>query len=150
MDLMGPVQVESIAEKKYIYVCVDDYSRYTWFKFLREKSDDFDVFKNLATHIQREKALPIIRIRSDHGKEFENIKFDDYCKQEGIKHEFSAPITPQKNGIVERKNRTIQEMARVMLHSKKVPLKFSAEAVNTTCHIHNRITFRLMENSMDI
>ncbi|GAA0154676.1 transmembrane signal receptor [Lithospermum erythrorhizon] len=105
MDLMGPVQVESIAGKKYIYVCVDDYSRYTWVEFLREKSDAFEVFKTLATQIQREKALPIIRIRSDHGKEFENSKFDEYCKQEGIKHEFSAPITPQQNGIVERKNR---------------------------------------------
>ncbi|GAA0149903.1 hypothetical protein LIER_08960 [Lithospermum erythrorhizon] len=147
MDLMGPVQVESIGGKKYIYVCVDDYSRYTWVEFLREKSDAFDVFKNLATQIQREKALPIIRIRSDHGKEFENLKFDDYCKQEGIKHEFSAPITPQQNGIVERKNRTIQEMARVMLHAKKVPLKFWVEAVNTSCHIHNRITMRPGSNS---
>ncbi|GAA0162654.1 hypothetical protein LIER_18696 [Lithospermum erythrorhizon] len=81
------------------------FSKYTWVEFLREKSNAFDVFKTLAIQIQREKALPIIRIRSDHGKKFENLKFDDYCKQEDIKHEFSTPITPQQNGIVERKNR---------------------------------------------
>ena len=140
MDLMGPMQVESIGGKRYVYVCVDDFSRYTWVEFLREKSDTFEVFQKLATQLQREKGIPIVRIRSDHGKEFENAKFQAFCTQEGIKHEFSAPITPQQNEIVERKNRTIQEMAKVMLHAKKVPTKFWAEAVNTTCHIHNRIT----------
>ncbi|GAA0164151.1 hypothetical protein LIER_19856 [Lithospermum erythrorhizon] len=142
MDLMGLVQVERIGGKKYIYVCVDDYSRYTWVEVLREKSDAFAPFKQLATQIQREQETHIIRIRSDHDKEFENAKLDEYCSQEGIKHEFSAPITPQQNDIVERKNRIIQEMARVMLHSKKMPIKFWGEAVNTACHIHNRITLR--------
>ncbi|TYK23179.1 gag-pol polyprotein [Cucumis melo var. makuwa] len=63
-------------------------------------------------------------------------------EQTGIHHEYSAPITSQQNGVVERKNRTLQEMARVMIHAKSLPLHFLAEAVNTTCHIHNRITIR--------
>ncbi|PNX57810.1 serine/threonine protein kinase SRPK1, partial [Trifolium pratense] len=61
---------------------------------------------------KREKESIIIRVRSDHGKEFENAKFYDFCASEGIQHEFSAPITPQQNGVVERKNRTLQESAR--------------------------------------
>ena len=56
----------------------------------------------------------IIRIRSDHVKEFENGIFSDYCNKHDIAYEFSAPKTPQQNGVVERKNRTLQEMARVM------------------------------------
>jgi transposase InsO family protein len=50
-----------------------------------------------------------VRIRSDHGREFENSKFEELCRSYGIKQEFSAPITPQQNGVVERKNRVIQE-----------------------------------------
>ncbi|GAA0172339.1 hypothetical protein LIER_26184 [Lithospermum erythrorhizon] len=71
MDLIGPMQVESIGGKEYIYVCVDDFSRYTWVEFTREKSDQ------LIIQLQREKRLTIIRIRSDHGKEFENSKFNE-------------------------------------------------------------------------
>jgi transposase InsO family protein len=85
------------------------------FQEAREKSDTFDVFKDLCTQLQREKDNVIVRIRSDHGKEFENAKFTEFCSSEGIKHEFSSPITPQQNGVVERKNRTLQESARVML-----------------------------------
>ena len=62
----------------------------------------------------------IIRIRSDHGKKFENSVFSDYCNKHGIAHEFSTPKTPQQNGVVERKNRTLQEIAKVMINSKKL------------------------------
>ncbi|GAA0161969.1 hypothetical protein LIER_18164 [Lithospermum erythrorhizon] len=53
MDLMGPVQVECIYGKKYIFVCMDDYSRYTWVKFLRKKLDAFAAFKQLATRFRK-------------------------------------------------------------------------------------------------
>ncbi|KAK2429199.1 gag-protease polyprotein [Trifolium repens] len=124
MDLMGPMQVESLGGSRYAFVVVDDFSRYTWISFLKEKSDTFEEFKDLCTRLQREKDSPIIRIRSDHGKEFQNSKFAEFCSTEGIAHEFSSPITPQQNGVVERKNRTIQEAARVMLHAKKLPYYF--------------------------
>ncbi|CAJ2662295.1 unnamed protein product [Trifolium pratense] len=139
---MGPIQVESLGGKKYVLVVVDDFSRYTWVNFIREKSETFEEFKNLCLQLQKEKDCGIVRIRSDHGKEFENSKFADFCAAEGITHEFSSPITPQQNGVVERKNRTLQESARVMLHVKNVPYKFWAEAMNTACYIHNRVTLR--------
>jgi transposase InsO family protein len=101
------------------------------------------VFKELCTQLQREKGCGIVRIRSDHGTEFENSRFDEYCTEKGIKHEFSSPITPQQNGVIERKNRTLQEFARVMLHAKHLPYSFWAEAMNIACHIHNRVTLRI-------
>ena len=104
-------------------MCVDDFSRFTWIDFLREKSETFDIFKKLCKRLKNEKDVnigKIIRIRSDHGKEFENGIFSDYCNKHDIAHEFSAPKTPQQNGVVERKNRTPQEMARVMINSKKL------------------------------
>ena len=142
MDLMGPMQVESIDGKMYVLVVVDDFSRFTWMNFIREKSDTFDVFKDMGTQLQREKNCGIVRIRSDHGTEFKNAKFDEYCLGERIKHEFSSPITPQQNGVVERKNRTLKESARVILHAKHLPYRFWVEAMNTTCHIYNRVTLR--------
>jgi hypothetical protein len=142
MDLMGPMQVESLGGKRYAFVVVDDFSRYTWINFIREKSDTFEVFKELCLKMQREKGFGIVKIRSDHGKEFENSKFSEFCSSEGISHEFSAPITPQQNGVVERKNRTLQESARVMLHAKDLPQNLWAEAMNTACYVHNRVTLR--------
>jgi hypothetical protein len=87
-----------------------------------------------------------MRIRSDHGREFENSKFGEFCLSYGIQYEFSSPITPQQNGVVERKNMVIQEMARVMIHSKNLAQHFWGEAVNTTCHIINRVYLRLETN----
>jgi len=142
IDLMGPMQVESIGGKRYVLVIIGDYLRFTWVNFIREKSDTFDVFKDLCTQLQREKDCGIVRIRSDHGTEFKNAKFDKYCLGGGIKHEFSSPITPQQNGVVERKDKTHQEPARVMLNAKHLPYHFWAKAMNTTCHIHNMFTLR--------
>ena len=78
----------------------------------------------LCKRLQYEKGVPIIKIRSDHGKQFENARFESFCEKNGIKKEFSAPKTPQQNGVVERKNRVIQEMARVVLLNKQIPQMF--------------------------
>ncbi|KAA0060126.1 gag-pol polyprotein [Cucumis melo var. makuwa] len=128
--------------EKYVLVVVDDYSRFTWVRFLKGKLDTGKLCINLCLNLQREKSQKIIRIRCNHGNEFENEDLNNFCQTEGIHHEFAAPITPQQNGVVERKNRTLQEMARVMIHAKNLPLNFWAEAVNTACHIHDRVTTR--------
>ncbi|XP_019179849.1 PREDICTED: uncharacterized protein LOC109175046 [Ipomoea nil] len=81
-----------------------------WVYFLREKSEAFNAFKTLCTRVQKEKDESIIqiqRLRSDHGKEFENSLYSDFYSENGIAHEFSAPRTAQQNGVVERKNRTL-------------------------------------------
>jgi hypothetical protein len=67
------------------------------------------------------------------------FKSKKYLEEEGIKHEFSAPYTPQQNGVVERKNRTLIDMARTMLGEYKTPERFWSEAVNTVCHALNRL-----------
>lgn len=70
------------------------------------------------------KIKKIQRIRSNHGREFEKASFNEFCQTKDIFHEFSVLLTPQQNGIVERKNKTIQEMTRVMIHVKSLPLCF--------------------------
>ena len=142
VDLMEPTRTESLGEKRYIRVIVNDFSRYTWVEFLKEKSKACEKLEILYKRLQNEKGVPIVKIRSDHGKEFENARFKSFCEKNGIKKEFSTPKTPQQNGVVERKNQVIQEIVRVMLLNKQIPQKFGGEAVNTSCHIGNRIFFQ--------
>ncbi|GJW99789.1 retrovirus-related pol polyprotein from transposon TNT 1-94 [Tanacetum coccineum] len=82
-------------------------------------------------------------IRTDHGREFDNeVQFCEFCNANRITHNFSAPHTPQSNGVVERKNRTLQEMSRTMLNEQSLPQKFWCSAVDTSTYILNRILIR--------
>jgi transposase InsO family protein len=123
MDLFGPIAYISIDGSKYCLVIVDDYSRFTWVFFLQEKSQTQETLKGFFRRAQNELGLRIKKIRSD----------------EGIKHEFSSPYTPQQNGVVERKNRTLLDMARTMLDEYKTPDRFWADAINTVCYSINRL-----------
>ena len=115
-------------------VVVVDFTRYTQVILLRSKSDAPEYTEALCTRLENEKSLKIDRIRSDNGKEFENSYMESFCTRSGISQELSTPITPQQNGVVERKNRVIQEMARAMLHNKDVARNLWGEAINTACH----------------
>ena len=119
MDLFGPVAYISIGGNKYGFVIVDDFSRFTWVFFLQDKSEVQETFKKFARRAQNEFEVKIKRIRSDNGSEFKNTSIEKFLDEEGIKHEFSAPYTPQQNGVVERKNRTLIEAARTMLDEYK-------------------------------
>ena len=142
LDLFGPTQVASIGGMKYCFVIVDDFSRYTWVFFLVHKSDTCDIFKAFSKRVENERSLSIVTVHSDHGGEFSSSSFENYCTSKGYTHTFSAPRTPQSNGVVERKNRTLIEMSRTMLHEYTLPQYFWAEAVHTACYILNRVTFR--------
>nr|GFB14538.1 hypothetical protein [Tanacetum cinerariifolium] len=113
MDLCGPMRVESVNGKKYILVIVDDYSRFTWVKFLRSKDETLDFII---------KFLKMIQV--------------------GISHETSVARSPQQNGVVERRNRTLIEAAHTMLIYAQAPLFLLAEAVATACFTQNRSIIR--------
>jgi transposase InsO family protein len=82
--------------------------------------------------------LRIKKIRSDNGTEFKNSQIEGFL-EEGIKHVFSSPYTPQQNSVVEGKNRTLMDMARTMLEKYKTSDRFWAEAINTACYSINRL-----------
>jgi hypothetical protein len=139
MDLFRPVAYLSIRGSKYGLVIVDDFSRFTWVFFLQDKTETQGTLKCFLRRAQNEFELKVKKIRSDNGSEFKNLQVEEYLEEEGIKHEFSAPYTPQQNGVVERKNRTLIDMARTMLGEFKTPERFWLEAVNTACHAINRV-----------
>ncbi|GJW73655.1 retrovirus-related pol polyprotein from transposon TNT 1-94 [Tanacetum coccineum] len=143
MDLFGPSAVQSYGGNRYTLVIVDDYARYTWTRFLKNKTESFDQFKIFSRKIQNQLGCSIVSIRTDHGREFDNeVQFGEFCNASGITHNFSALRTPQSNGVVKRKNRTLQEMSRTMLNEQSLPQKFWCNAVDTSTYILNSILIR--------
>nr|GEX68108.1 retrovirus-related Pol polyprotein from transposon TNT 1-94 [Tanacetum cinerariifolium] len=143
MDLYGPMRVESVNGKKYILVIVDDYSRFTWVKFLRSKDETSNFIIKFLKMIQVRLKVPVRHIRTDNGTEFVNQTLWDYYEEVGISHETSVARSPQQNGVVERGNHTLFEAARTMLIYAQAPLFLWAEAVVTGCFTQNRSIIHL-------
>jgi transposase InsO family protein len=131
MDLFGPIAYISIDRSKYCLVIVDDYSRFTWVFFLQEKSQTQETLKRFLRRAQNEFGLRIKKIRSDNGTEFNNSQIEGFLEEESIKHEFSSPYTPQQNGVVERKNITLLDMARTMLDETRHRTGFGPRRLTT-------------------
>ncbi|XP_004966968.2 uncharacterized protein LOC101762853 [Setaria italica] len=143
MDIVGPARVRSAGGKWYVLVVVDDFSRYSWVFFLESKDDAFSHVHDLVLKLKNELSNNAVRaIRSDNGTEFKNSRMKVFCAEHGLDHQFSSPYVPPQNGVVERKNRTLVEMARTMLDEHKTPRRFWAEAINTACYVANRIFLR--------
>ncbi|GJS98088.1 retrovirus-related pol polyprotein from transposon TNT 1-94 [Tanacetum coccineum] len=140
-ELIGNLKVnefESGSEDEKYAMVMRDFKKF--FKrrgrFVRQPRDEKKSF-------QRNKDDKNVSIRTDHGREFDNeVQFGNYCVSNGITHNFSTPRTPQSNRVVERKNRTLQEMSRTMLNEQSVSQKFWCNAVDTSTYILNRILIR--------
>ncbi|GJR17002.1 ribonuclease H-like domain-containing protein [Tanacetum coccineum] len=139
MDLFCPTFVSSLMHKKYCLVITNDYSRFSWVFFLRTKDETSEILKNFIKEIENLVDKKVKIIRSDNGIEFKNHVMDEFCREKGIKREYSIARTPQQNGIAERKNRTLIEAARTMLADFKLPTTFWTEAVSTACYVQNRV-----------
>nr|GFC44569.1 hypothetical protein [Tanacetum cinerariifolium] len=124
MDLCGPMRVASINGKRYVFVIVDDYSGYTWTHFLRSKDETPKVLINFLRLVQRGLQAQVRVVRTDKGTKILIQTLHAYFAAEGILHQTSIAQTPEQNGVVERRNRTLVEAARTMLSAAKVPLFF--------------------------
>ncbi|GJR41464.1 retrovirus-related pol polyprotein from transposon TNT 1-94 [Tanacetum coccineum] len=122
MDLCGLMRVQTINGKKYILVIVDDYSRFTWVKFLRSKDETLEVVTKFLKQIQVGLNKTVRFICTDNGTEFVNKTLTDYYENVGIFHQKTVPRTPQQNGVVKRRNRTLVEAAQTMLLFAKAPI----------------------------
>ncbi|KAJ4820349.1 polyprotein [Rhynchospora pubera] len=136
-DLCGPMEVESIGGSKYLMLLIDDYSRMTWVYFLSYKSEAFGLFKRFKAMAETQTGVRLKALRSDRGGEFQSNEFKQFCEKEGVLQQLTTPYTPEQNGVAERKNRTVVELARSMLKSKNLPNLFWAEAVATAVYLLN-------------
>jgi transposase InsO family protein len=137
MDIVGPSRVRSMGGKWNILVVVDDHSRYSWVFSLESKDEVFEQFRSLALRFNIEHPNCLKAIRRDNVTEFRNASFDEFCLERGIDQQFSAPRIPQQNGVMERKNCTLVEMARTMLNEHRTPRHFWANAISTAFYISN-------------
>ncbi|KAD4584327.1 hypothetical protein E3N88_21928 [Mikania micrantha] len=138
-DLCGPISPITPAGKKYLFLLVDDFSRFMWGFLLSTKDEAFGAFKVFHDRIEREYGHKIGTLRTDRGGEFMSREFLAYCDTKGITRHFTAPYTPQQNGVVERRNRTVIEMVRSMLKENNVPRSFWGEASRHAIFILNRV-----------
>ena len=116
-DLCGPISPTTPGGNSYFLLVVDDCSRYMWLEVLRSKDEALKFFKKICALAENEHGLKLRVFRSDRGGEFNSGQFRDFCNEQGIKRHTTAPYSPQQNGVVERSNQTVVEMARCMLKS---------------------------------
>jgi transposase InsO family protein len=138
-DVFGPVKQPSIGGMRYMVTFIDDFSRYVWVFFMKEKSDTFSKFKEFRESAEGEVGKKIGCLRTDNGGEYSSSEFSQYLRECQIRHQYTCANTPQQNGIAERKNRHLAEVCRSMLHAKNVPGRFWAEAMRTAAFVINRL-----------
>ncbi|GJR27260.1 retrovirus-related pol polyprotein from transposon TNT 1-94 [Tanacetum coccineum] len=146
MDHCGPMRVQTINGMKYILVIVDDYSRFTWVKFLRSKDETSEFVIKFLKQIQAGLNKTVRYIRTDNGIEFLNKDLTEYYERVSIFHQKTVPRTPQQNGVVERQNRTLVEAARIMLIFSKALMFLWARDISTACYTQNRSLIHTRHN----
>ncbi|KAL4278845.1 hypothetical protein GQ457_03G040090 [Hibiscus cannabinus] len=114
-DIAGPFDIPSLGGNRYYLTFIDDYSRKCWVYALKEKSEALAKFKEFKAMAEKQSDQFIKILRSDRGSEYTKNLFEDFCKEHGIIHQLTVRYTPQQNGVAERKNRTILDMARSMV-----------------------------------
>jgi hypothetical protein len=142
IDLVGPNTTNGLKGERYFMLLVVVYKRMTAVLFLKNKSEAFENFNIYKEMVENEMDSRIKCLRSDNGGDFTSKEFMDYCSSHGIKRQFFIARTPQQNGVVERKNMTVQEMARTMLMDSKLTDLFWTQVVHIVVHIQNRVILR--------
>lgn len=138
-DVFGRVKEPSISGARYMVTFIDDFSRYVWLFFMKEKSETFTKFKEFKEAVEGEVGRKIQCLRTDKGGEYMSDEFAQYLRECRIHHQLTCPNTPQQNGVAERKNRHLAETCRSILHAKNVPGRFWAECMKTAAHVINRL-----------
>lgn len=143
-DLCGPIMPATKGQNRYIFTLIDDFSRFMWIYLIKEKSEAFTHFKKFKALVENEIGKPLKVFRSDRGGEFTSLEFNSFCEQNGVKCNLTAPYSPQQNGIVERRNRTLMDMTRSIMKAMHVPNYLWGEAVNHSTNLINRVYTRVL------
>ncbi|WZY99333.1 hypothetical protein YC2023_071662 [Brassica napus] len=129
---------------KYFVTFIDEKSKYTWLTLIQTKDRVLDAFRNFQTYVTNHYHAKIKILRSDNGGEYTSHAFKQHLSQHGILHQTSCPYTPQQNGVAERKNRHLMEVARSLMFQSNVPKRFWSDAVATACYLINRTPTKVL------
>ena len=131
---------------KYFVTFIDEKSKYTWITLIKTKDRVLEAFKNFQAYVSNHYNAKLKIFRSDNGGEYTSNAFKQHLALHGILHQTSCPYTPQQNGVAERKNRHLMEVARSMMFQTNVPKRFWSDAVISACYLINRIPTRVLED----
>jgi hypothetical protein len=145
-DVCGPMTSPSLNGYMYYVLFIDDHSRKTWIYFLKKKDGVLAKFQEFKAQVENLTGRKIKVLRSDNGGEYTSKYFNNFCIEVGIKREFTVPYNPHQNGVAERKNRTIIEATKEMIHDQSLPMTLWEEACNTTVYVQNMSPHHILKN----
>lgn len=117
-----------------------------WVYMLSSKDKALEAFRKFKLSIEKQTGKEIKTLRTDGGGEFMSREFSNFCEEAGIARHFTAPYSPQKNGVVERRNRTVVAMCQSFLKERKLSIELWGEAVRHSVYIFNRLPTRALLN----
>ncbi|WJZ83952.1 hypothetical protein VitviT2T_003590 [Vitis vinifera] len=144
-DIWGPSRIKNVTGTRWFVSFIDDHTRLTWVFLMKEKSETSQIFKNFKNMIQTQFQSKIQILKSDNARDYFNSILGEFLAQEGIVHLSSCVDTPQQNGIAEKKNRHLLEVARSLMFSMNVPKLFWGQAVLTAAYLINRMSSRVLK-----
>ena len=123
-DVCGPISTQAKGGYEYFVTFTNDYSKYGYVYLMRWKFEAFEKFKEFRAKVENQLGKQIKAIRFDCGGEYLLGDFKDYLTQNGIVSQLTARGTPQQNGVVERRNRTLLEMVKSIMSYSTLPVSF--------------------------
>jgi hypothetical protein len=145
-DVCGPMTVASLNRYLYYVLFIDDHSQKMWIYFLKTKDGVLARFQEFKAQVENLTGRKIKVLRSDNGGEYTSRDFSDFCIEAGIKREYIVPYNPQQNGVAERKNRSIVEATKEMIHDQNLPMILWAEASMTVVYVQNMSPHKILKN----
>src|SRR3954468_18008392 len=146
-DVCSPMSVEARGGYRYFLTFTDDLSRYGYIYLMKHKSETFEKFKEFQSEVENHRSKKIKFLRSDRGGEYLSYEFGLHLKQCGIVSQLTPPGTPQRNGVSERRNRTLHDMVRSMMSLTDLPLSFWGYALETAAFTLNRTPSKSVETT---
>jgi hypothetical protein len=145
-DVCGPMIVASLNGYLYYVLFIDDHSRKTWIYFLKNKDGVLAKFQEFKARVENLTGRNIKVLRLDNGGEYTSKDFNNFCIEAGIKREYTVPYNPQQNGVAERKNKTIIEATKAMIHDQSLPMTLWEEACMTAVYVQNMSPHQFLKN----
>lgn len=146
-DVCGPMSVTARGGFHYFITFTDDFSRYGYVYLMRHKSETFEKFKEFQNEVENQRGKKIKALRSDRGGEYLSHEFSSHLKSCGIVPQLTPPGTPQRNGVSERRNRTLLDMVRSMMSQSDLPLSFWGYALETAAFTLNRVPSKSVDKT---
>ncbi|KAK8680761.1 hypothetical protein V6N13_109700 [Hibiscus sabdariffa] len=146
-DVCGPMNAQARGGFHYFITFTDDFSRYGYIYLMRHKSEALEKFKEFRNEVQNQHGKSIKALRSDRGGKYLSHEFDELLKECGIVSQLTPPGTPQRNGVSERRNRTLLDMVRSMMSHSDLPISFWGHALETAAFTLNRVPSKSVQKT---